>query len=1191
MKNPETNKGTKNMTVKKLLTVLTAALLIVLPMQGLSAANASGVDVTLSTFEINGSAVEDGDVLIVANGTTSVTVVATTTDINASKVVTGDTGLQSGDNDVVVTVTGSDGLTTATYTVDVFVTTQAPGFSTDTTLSSLKVNGSAISAGQTVEVAPLTTAVTVEAVTSNAGATSVVSGALNLVTGNNTVTVTVTAEDGTTTHAYTFKVRVLALSSDVALATFTVNGQAVRNGGRLYLEPGTSAVSVVATPSDPTSSVNVTGATNLQAGSNTLAVTVTSLSGTAATYNVTLNVQTPSSNSSLVVFKVSGARVTDGGSIILPSGTTAVAVTAIPSDAGASVVITGNADLNLGDNDLSVVVTAEDGTTTTTYTQTLKVLANDDTSLAVFQYDGSDVADGDVFDLENGTTSVEVTAEPTTNLSTVDIVGADALVVGKNIVRINVTAQDASVRTYRLIFNVAPNTDTTLESVTVGGQDATGGSVTLPAGTRAAAVLVVTTDPLATFAVAGNTELVPGENTVTVTVTAADGETTNDVEISVTVEEVVLGTDTSLDSVTVGGQDASGGSVTLPAGTRAAAVIAVTTDPFASYVVAGNTELVAGEQTVTVTVTAADGETSEDVEISVTVEEVVLSNEVGVTSITVAGQDGLAGDVNVGLGTQAVLVQVVTSDPYATFAVEGNTDLAPGENTVTITVTAADGETTADYTVTVMVPELSDDASYSMFEINGSEVNDGDAISLASGTTRVNVKFAVTDAGATYSISGDGKTTPLVEGDNDLVVTVTAANGDSTEYTVTLTVLALSQNADLAEEEAVTINGQVVDAELINNATGFVNVPLATTRISVGVKAMDSGADVFVNNKTVWPTIARQFSVEQGVNEIEIEVVPAAGIDFAKTYIVKVYVGGADATVKTVKVNTSVITLEDNAGTLATQLANGTTTATIFVDPTVAYAVGAGNGTRIEFDGGDVTVTKAVAANTWNLAGLVTGENAISFTITPGDANAEPATYTVTIPVALSSDKGLKAFKINGVTVPVGSTYVVAKGVTSAELDAETNSEFATFEVSGTDELVIGLNTAVITVTAEDGSTQEYKVTVVVPKDVHTIVIGFPKVGIVAVDAKANKAGNAILVGEIKKLTTAKAKVVKVTITNNFLIKKDKPTAGPARAAAIQKYLTSDKAAVKITGLKTLKYELIAGASSQKGTTVVIYYY
>jgi hypothetical protein len=57
------------------------------------------------------------------------------------------------------------------------------------------------------------------------------------------------------------------------------------------------------------------------------------------------------------------------------------------------------------------------------------------------------------------------------------------------------------------------------------------------------------------------------------------------------------------------------------------------------------------------------------------------------------------------------------------------------------------------------------------------------------------------------------------------------------------------------------------------------------------------------------------------------------------------------------------------------------------------------------------------------------------------------------------------------------------------------------------------------------------------------------------------------------------------------LIKKDKPTAGPARAAAVQKFFTTEKNAIKITGLKTLKYDLIAGASSQKGTTVVIYYY
>ena len=78
----------------------------------------------------------------------------------------------------------------------------------------------------------------------------------------------------------------------------------------------------------------------------------------------------------------------------------------------------------------------------------------------------------------------------------------------------------------------------------------------------------------------------------------------------------------------------------------------------------------------------------------------------------------------------------------------------------------------------------------------------------------------------------------------------------------------------------------------------------------------------------------------------------------------------------------------------------------------------------------------------------------------------------------------------------------------------------------------------------------------------------------------------------VKKLNvTLKANVVSVQITNNFLIAKDKPAAGPARAAAVQKYLTTDKAAIAIMGIKTAKYQLLAGAKTQKGTTVTILYW
>jgi hypothetical protein len=351
------------------------------------------------------------------------------------------------------------------------------------------------------------------------------------------------------------------------------------------------------------------------------------------------------------------------------------------------------------------------------------------------------------------------------------------------------------------------------------------------------------------------------------------------------------------------------------------------------------------------------------------------------------------------------------------------------------------------------------------------------------------------------------------------------------------------------------------------------------------VKAESATSDVVANGKTLLPTVGRFFGVEKGVNEIDIQVIPEAGLDFAKTYKLKVYVGGADATLKTVKVNTTTLTVgEDGTATLQTPLANGTTTATIFVEPTVAEKIGLGDGTKLEFDGGEATVTKATVANTWNVAGLVTGENIISLTVTPGDETAEAGSYSIVIPVALSPDKRLKTFLVNGKAVVVGSKILLAKGATSAEIDGVPESLVATYEVSGGDSLVKGPNTLTITVTAEDETTQAYTVTAIVPNLVTVIVIPFPKVGVLTVDKKTNAKGNAAILAGLKKV---KGTVGVVTITNNYLIAKDKTTAGPARASNTQKLLV----ALKTNSFKTALYQLIPGAKSQKGTTVTIYSY
>jgi hypothetical protein len=606
-------------------------------------------------------------------------------------------------------------------------------------------------------------------------------------------------------------------------------------------------------------------------------------------------------------------------------------------------------------------------------------------------------------------------------------------------------------------------------------------------------------------------------------------------------------------------------------------------------VVEGNAELSPGVNTVTVTVTAADGEASDVVEVTVTVTEVVLSDDTSLVSLTVGGEDAIGGAVTLPAGTRAAVVVVETTDPFASYVVEGNAELSPGENTVTVTVTAADGEASDVVEVTVTVTEvvLSDDTSLEVFLVNGIDGTTNDAIELPYGVTRVNVLVTTTDATASYIVTGDGRLSPLVEGDNELVLTVTAANGDSEEYTITLTVLPISTNNNIDPDAGLFVNGEPVDLELLDNPTGFVNLPLTDTSVSIQVKAESDTSDVIANGKTLLSTVARTFGLEKGVNEFNIQVIPQAGLASAGTYKLKVYVGGADTTLKTVKVNTTALTVgEDGTAALQTPLANGTTTATIYVEPTVAVAVGLVNGTKLEFDGGDATVTKAAAANTWNVTGLVTGENVIALTVTPGDEAAEAGSYSIVIPVALSPDKRLKTFTVNGALVTVGSVIALAKGATSAEIDGSTESDVAIYEVSGGDSLVVGRNTLTITVTAEDETSQAYTVTAIVPKQIDIIVIPFPKVGVLTVDKKTNVKGNAAITAGLKKI---KGTVGIVKISNNFLIVKDKVTAGPARAANTKKYL----AALKTNGFKTAVYQLVPdpNAKKAKGTTVTIYSY
>lgn len=337
-------------------------------------------DSSLSVFTLDSTDVLGGGSINVSYTTASVTVVATPTDSNASVNISGDSGYSQGNvYTVIVVVTAQDGVTQTTYTADVFVDSEPPpSLSSDNTLSVFTIEGTDVLGGGSITVPYGTTSVSVNAVPFQ-GAASItsISGNTSLTTGGNTVNVIVTAEDGTP-GTYSATVYVSDPSNVSNLSTFTINGYDVLSPGTtINLPNGTTTVTVVATPQDSTATAIVSGDTGLHVGDNTISVTCTAQDGLSVSgYSANVYVSA-STDATLTAFTINGIDVLSPGSTVDVSyNVTSVTVVATLNDTNASYTVTGDTGLQTGSNTVTVVVVAEDGTTTQTYTATVQVAQN-----------------------------------------------------------------------------------------------------------------------------------------------------------------------------------------------------------------------------------------------------------------------------------------------------------------------------------------------------------------------------------------------------------------------------------------------------------------------------------------------------------------------------------------------------------------------------------------------------------------------------------------------------------------------------------------------------------------------------------------------------------------------------------------------------------------------------------------------
>ena len=576
-------------------------------------------DVSISTFKT----VTTSYNAQVANSVTETTVTPTVNHSGASYVIKlgGVTDsddvipLGVGKNVITVEVTAEDDSTTQTYTVNV---TRAEPPSTDATLSGLTlkdVNFGTFASGTTsytASVANIVTETTVTPTLNDSGARYVIKlggvvdadGVIALNVGSNVITVEVTAEDDTTTKMYAVTVtRAEPPSTDATLKGLTLSAvdfgtfDSTTSSYTAQVVNSVSQTTVTPTLNDSGARyvIKLDGVTDtdgvipLSVGSNVITVDVTAEDGsTGQTYTVNVTRAEPLSTDATL----SGLVLSDGDFGTFASGTTSytadvassvteITVTPTVNHSEASYVIKlggvtdadGTVSLAVGSNVITVVVTAEDGSTTRTYTVTVTrappdtpVQQSSDATLSALTL--SDIVFG-TFDsttisygarVANGVSQTAVT--PTVNHSGASYViklngvtdgdGTVSLAVGSNVITVEVTAEDGdTTRTYTVTItrSAPPSTDATLSSLTLSGASigAFASGATSYTAQVANSVAQTTVTPSVNHSGAsyvtklggvvdadGTVSLSVGSNVITIVVTAQDGSTTRTYTVTVT---------------------------------------------------------------------------------------------------------------------------------------------------------------------------------------------------------------------------------------------------------------------------------------------------------------------------------------------------------------------------------------------------------------------------------------------------------------------------------------------------------------------------------------------------------------------------------------------------------------------------------------------------------------------------------
>ena len=747
---------------------------------------------------------------------------------------TGNIKLKTGDNKIIITVTAHDTSVVKNYIINV-----RREKNSDNKVKSINVSGvtPTLNADGTYSVTLPNNKTTLTPsdvdITVSEDASIEKSPAISLTTKNDNIyTFKVTAANGDE-KTYTIKVtRTKSNDTSIKKVTLTIGTDSSRyclltdNKCKIGVPSDTTKFSL-SSEINSESVITPANGTEFTMSSTErvkdITLTVTAEDGTQNEYTVTVE-REKSSNNNLSDIKVDNVSVSGFNkdkliyNLTVPGATDSVSVSAVVEDTGKATITTdlsNKFNLNFGSNQMDIIVTAENGDLKT-YTlfierskrvnAYLKDLKINDKTITGFNKSKTIY---DLGEVDYNTTALKVEGIAEDELATVLGNGLINLSTGSNTITLTVKAHDTSVsEIYKITVKRKLNDDTGIQGITLAGvpavKDGLNYKVTIPNDVTKAdkTNLIVTvndpkveTDKKAEYIFNDTELLTTSDNMINILVTAEDGSV-RAYTLIVTREKSDVALLSNL-TVTNGSFLPSFSStvfeyeVTVPVDVTEFNVTATKLEPNSKVTSGeGHYNISTSEKQIEVTVVSED-ETKSNTYIlnikrtkssintlsDITVSEGTLTPEFNsnITSYT----------VNVDGNISSIDVSATLTDSRATIiSGTGIHSLNVGDNNIVIRVESESGSI-LDYNINVIRAKKNIN-DLSMIKVDGKEIENfsSDTLEYDLGDvnyskTKINVEAVLKDVDS--SVKGDGEIS-LKTGDNEIVLTVTAQNGEEKTY-------------------------------------------------------------------------------------------------------------------------------------------------------------------------------------------------------------------------------------------------------------------------------------------------------------------------------------------------------------------------------------------------------------------------